>query len=239
MAFAADFSKGDVVALTQDEPLYFKDAIYRQGSKGETFTVYSQNAATEKVFVVTKDDKGGVIALNLSKDALALIRSAPRPKTTPLPDVSGPGKLGGLLGMPWGTTMDAAKKVMLSRGGTTFTGASSDSTTLIFEGGSFSGHECESVALSFLDGALYRGCVTLKEDSVFDEIDPPLQKKYGMSNVGGEGYRAWYFPSFQDQRESLNLMLSNEGKTVLFYTNELLKQKADVQHYKNLNMKDL
>lgn len=84
LAFAADFSKGDTVTLTRNEPLYFKNAVHRQGTKGETFTVNSHNAATHKVFVVTKDDKGQPIGLGINEDALAPIekaRPSPNPKT--------------------------------------------------------------------------------------------------------------------------------------------------------------
>jgi len=81
LAFAAEFSKGDAVTLTRDEPLYFKDSVYRQGSKGETFTVHSHSAEKHKVFVVTKDDKGQPIGLNVNDDALA-VGSVPAPPSS-------------------------------------------------------------------------------------------------------------------------------------------------------------
>lgn len=96
LAFAAEFSKGDTVTLTRDEPLYFKDAVHRQGTKGETFTVHSHNADAHKVFVVTKDAKGQPIGLNINEDAFASAltppafpspagQNEPPPRPAPLP----------------------------------------------------------------------------------------------------------------------------------------------------------
>jgi hypothetical protein len=70
--FGADLPKGGTVTLIRDEPLYFKGSVYRQGKKGETFTVYSQDAGSKRVFFITKDAQGQMIALNVADDALVL-----------------------------------------------------------------------------------------------------------------------------------------------------------------------
>ena len=70
--FGADLPKGGSVTLIRDEPLYFKGSVYRQGKKGETFTVYSQDAGSKRVFFITKDAQGQMIALNVTDDALVL-----------------------------------------------------------------------------------------------------------------------------------------------------------------------
>jgi hypothetical protein len=87
---AADLPKGGTVTLIRDEPLYFKGAVYRQGKKGETFTVYSQDAGSKKVFFITKDAQGQLIALNVADDALVLVNGnggsdAPAVQPSPKP----------------------------------------------------------------------------------------------------------------------------------------------------------
>ena len=72
---AGQFEKGDQVILLRDEPLYFKENLNRQGTKGERFTVYAQDPASHKVYVSVIDSSGQQIALNIADDALALAQS--------------------------------------------------------------------------------------------------------------------------------------------------------------------
>ena len=70
-AFAAQFQQGDEIKLTRDEPLYFRDQIFRQAKSGETFSVLAHRADAKKVFVRGTDKGGKQIALSISETAVA------------------------------------------------------------------------------------------------------------------------------------------------------------------------
>jgi hypothetical protein len=75
-AFAASFAKGDLVEVTREAPLYFKEAtLVRTAQKGERFTVLAARPDTHRVFVSAKDAFGQEIALNVSDDALILVKN--------------------------------------------------------------------------------------------------------------------------------------------------------------------
>jgi len=67
-----EFYKNDEVALKNDAPLYFENNLLRTGSKDEHFTVIESRPNEHKVFVLSKDENGKAIALNVSDDALTL-----------------------------------------------------------------------------------------------------------------------------------------------------------------------
>ena len=79
----AQFAPEDEVRLRRDEPLFFKDAVYRQGKIGEVFKVARYDSAKGQVFLLSNGSDGKPFALRCSdtalepapKDAWALIRA--------------------------------------------------------------------------------------------------------------------------------------------------------------------
>ncbi|MEI7819910.1 MAG: hypothetical protein WCK55_03260 [Verrucomicrobiota bacterium] len=70
---AASCSPGDEITLTRDEPLLFREQVFRQGRKGEKFTVLPHRPDTQKIFVSAKDKAGKQIALSVPEEAVALV----------------------------------------------------------------------------------------------------------------------------------------------------------------------
>ena len=77
IGWAADLSPGDRVALIKDTPLYFNTTtVVRTGKSGEQFAVIAARPAEHRVFLSTRDPLGKEIALNVSDDAVVLVRKA-------------------------------------------------------------------------------------------------------------------------------------------------------------------
>lgn len=70
---AANYSQGDEITLSRNEPLLFRDQVFRQGRKGEKFTVLVHRQETKKVFISATDKAGKQIALSVPEDAVAPI----------------------------------------------------------------------------------------------------------------------------------------------------------------------
>ncbi len=66
----AQFAAEDQVRLRKDEPLYFKDGVFRTGKAGETFQVLMYDAAHGRVFLGAIGSDGKTFALNCSDQAL-------------------------------------------------------------------------------------------------------------------------------------------------------------------------
>lgn len=249
-ANGADFKQGDGVTLMRDEPLYFKNAVYRQGSKGEKFTVYSQNAATHKVFLLTKDDKGQPIALNISEDALAVLKkTAPKasPSTTPV----WPKGPGGFLGMPWGTPPHIARKVMESRQGVSFDSNETSPESLIFAGGTFFEHPVDFTYLTFLDSKLIDGTIAFKftghMEGLFSVMLDALTAKYGQGKgFVTSGRIEWKFPD-AERPEEVSLYITSDKRDVLITygillspeQTELLRRQKEEKRKKKDGTNDL
>lgn len=73
----AEFSKGEVIELTQDAPLLFKQVATRLGKKGERFTVLLDQPAEHRVYVLSRDAKGQEIALSVAEDSVASVQNPP------------------------------------------------------------------------------------------------------------------------------------------------------------------
>lgn len=162
----------------------------------------------------------------------------------PLPDVSGRGKLGGFLGMPWGTPPDLANKVMLARADTTLDTKESTASDLYYMGGSFSDHEVKFIALAFVDGGLCQATVIFKDAgsdaAVFDDLKTSLDKKYSRDRANGDlsrQYMTWGFPSWQQPREQVTLFLSRA--LTLTYSQVALAARAEQVRKGKLGIKDL
>lgn len=162
----------------------------------------------------------------------------------PLPDVSGPGKLGGFLGMPWGTPPDIANKVMLARAGTTLNTKESTASDLYYMGGSFSDQEVKFIALAFVDGGLCQATVIFKstgsDEGVFGDLKTALDKKYSRDRATGNlslGLMTWGFPSYEQPREEVVLHLS--GSVTLIYSHRALAAKAEQIRKGKIGIKDL
>jgi tetratricopeptide (TPR) repeat protein len=78
----AQFAPEDEVRLRRDEPLHFKDSVFRQGKAGETFKVVKYDRAGGNVFLLASGNDGKPFALRCAdsalepapKDAWALVR---------------------------------------------------------------------------------------------------------------------------------------------------------------------
>ncbi len=74
---AAQFAPNDDVELLTDEPLLFNTTVHRQGKKGERFSVAAYRPETRKVFLISKDEKGKTIALNVPEAAVVRVKKDP------------------------------------------------------------------------------------------------------------------------------------------------------------------
>jgi len=70
---AAKYSQGDEITLTRDEPLLFREQVFRRGKAGEKFTVLAHRADTKKVIVSATDKTGKQIALSVPEEAVARV----------------------------------------------------------------------------------------------------------------------------------------------------------------------
>ncbi len=66
----AQFASEDEVRLRRDEPLHFRDAVYRQGKAGEVFEVVKYDRASGRVFLLARGSDGKPFALRCSDQAL-------------------------------------------------------------------------------------------------------------------------------------------------------------------------
>lgn len=80
---AAEFSKGDVIELTQDAPLLFKQSTVRVGKKGERFTVLLDQPAEHRVYVSSRNASGQEIALSIAEEAVAAAQPVPVAEVPP------------------------------------------------------------------------------------------------------------------------------------------------------------
>jgi hypothetical protein len=137
-----------------------------------------------------------------------------------LPDVSGPGKLGGFLGMPWGTDPNTARDIMESREGVSFDSKEASPESLIFAGGTFFEHALDYIYLTFLDSKLIEGTVAFKftghMEGLFSVFLDALNRKYGH----GKGFITsgrveWKFPNTERPEEMLSLYITSDKENVM------------------------
>ncbi len=76
-ALFAQFAQDDEVRLRRDEPLHFKDAVFRPGKAGETFRVMRYDRAAGRVYLLAFDGDGKPFALHCPDSAIE-----PAPKDT-------------------------------------------------------------------------------------------------------------------------------------------------------------
>ena len=69
-ALRAQFAAEDEVRLRRDEPLRFKDAVFRDGKSGETFKVIRYDRAAGRVYLLARDSEGKPFALHCADAAL-------------------------------------------------------------------------------------------------------------------------------------------------------------------------
>ncbi len=74
---SAQFARDDEVRLRRDEPLHFKDAVFRSGKAGETFRVMRYDRAAGRVYLLALDGDGKPFALHCPDSAVE-----PAPKDT-------------------------------------------------------------------------------------------------------------------------------------------------------------
>jgi hypothetical protein len=79
----AEFSKGDTIELTQDAPLFFRQATVRVAKKGERFVVLQDRPTEHRVYVSGKDAKGQEIALNIAEEAVVAAQPVAAPVAPP------------------------------------------------------------------------------------------------------------------------------------------------------------
>jgi TPR repeat protein len=68
----AAYSPGDEITLTRDEPMLFRDKVFRRGRAGEEFAVLTHRADLKKVFLSATDQAGRQIAISVPEDAVVL-----------------------------------------------------------------------------------------------------------------------------------------------------------------------
>ena len=84
---AEEFKKGAQVTLTRNEPLNFQGVTFKQGSKGEVFTVIIHRTDTKTVYIAAKDASGRDIALAAPETAFSLaLNSPPSPVSSTQPN---------------------------------------------------------------------------------------------------------------------------------------------------------
>ena len=66
----AQFAAEDEVRLRRDEPLRFKDGVFREGKAGETFKVVRYDRAAGRVYLLVRDSEGKPFALHCADAAL-------------------------------------------------------------------------------------------------------------------------------------------------------------------------
>ena len=66
----AQFAAEDEVRLRRDEPLRFKDGVFREGKAGETFKVVRYDRAAGRVYLLARDSEGKPFALHCADAAL-------------------------------------------------------------------------------------------------------------------------------------------------------------------------
>ena len=69
-ALLAQFAAEDEVRLRRDEPLRFKDGVFREGKAGETFKVMRHDRAAGRVYLLTFGSDGKPFALHCADAAL-------------------------------------------------------------------------------------------------------------------------------------------------------------------------
>lgn len=69
-ALFAQFAPEDEVRLRRDEPLHFKESVFRQGKIGEIFKVVKYDPAKGQVFLLANDSDGKPFALRCADSAL-------------------------------------------------------------------------------------------------------------------------------------------------------------------------
>lgn len=67
------FEVGEQVELLRDEVLLFNQSPFRKGLKGERFQVAAHASARQRVFLLSKNEQGNLIALNVSELAVRRI----------------------------------------------------------------------------------------------------------------------------------------------------------------------
>ena len=61
----SSLKKGDWITISTRSRLYFRDQFYRYAEKGEDFQVYEYRADKKRLYVLSHDQNGNVVALNL------------------------------------------------------------------------------------------------------------------------------------------------------------------------------
>jgi hypothetical protein len=163
----------------------------------------------------------------------------------PLPDVTGPGKSGGFLGMPWGTPPDIANAVMLTRKETALNARESTPAQLFYTGGTFNEYKVGGITLTFVDGGLCEANVLFSDadsnSGVWSDLCTAYKNKYGPAGFGNEHNEiaVWRFQNVGRKIEEISLMYRGYGNILITYSNPALAKKADEVRKSKLGTKDL
>ena len=269
--FGADFVKGDKVELLKDASLYFKDTVFRVGKSGEQFTVLAVQPGTHRVYLSTKDAFGKEIAVSTLDSELLKskqesttnpkIQKAKTPYTAtnnildlgkqlgldlsrPLPDVTGTGKSGGFLGMPWGTPPSIVKFVILARKDSALSNESTP-TSLIFTGGRFNDYHA-GMYFTFVDAGLASVIIdfsvsgdTNSDAAFFSDLVTSYRNKYGKpeKEIGKKG-AVWVFQNAAEKNEAIVLSHSELGISANYSRPDLIKNAEELRKSK-LGTKEL
>jgi len=159
--------------------------------------------------------------------ALLSFRAIADTPTVPLP---------GFLGIPWGASMDDAKKQFTSRSHAHYIHAQSNDHELAFDGGKFAGFKLHSAKLSFKSGQFFVAdchveATSKKHEKEFAALKNMLTEKYGKpgrDDQVGDGVEAnWYFPVPGQPANNLGIVQNPNGDSIhVFYLSESTKGKA-------------
>ncbi len=144
----------------------------------------------------------------------------------------------GLLGLPWGTSLQDAKKQFPGRSGARLDRIKSDDRELLFTGGKFAGFRASSFLLHFVNGRFWKGDIRLESKSArheaeFGTLKRMLTEKYGppKRDVSSEAgmVSEWYIVGVPGQDHEKIVMDSDAKGTgaFLFYASDRTRKELE------------
>jgi hypothetical protein len=147
-------------------------------------------------------------------------------------------KVKGLLGLPWGSTLEDAKKQFPNRSGARLDRINSDDRKVLFNGGKFAGFRATSFLLHFVNGRFWKGDIRLESKSAkhqteFATLKRMLTEKYGppARDVNSEAgmVAEWYLEGVPHQDHE-KIVLDSDAKgtgAFLFYASDRTRKELE------------
>ena len=143
--------------------------------------------------------------------------------------------INGFLDVPWGTSVDDAKKLFPKRSGARLDRFKSSEQELRFSGGKFAGHRINDFTLYFSGGRFCKVHTRLERKSVgheaeFATLKTMLVEKYGPSeqdDAGGTRRTLDWHVTIGDEKIHMSLSADPKGEGALVvYSNDRVKDEA-------------